>query len=439
MAAHSSIVTVLPSTADSVPFGHTDQGVSALGPAGYTETEVLLRGAAADEAYTTRALLRHPADRARFSGIVLVEPMHWAGVRSVWRAARRDLVSAGHAWAEIASQSTASRRLKEFDSARYSDVSLVDGVGGSGPAEASIGANARAGRTISSVRLESDAFQTHWHRTNVQSAEIIADFADALREGATPLAGVTHVFFGGLSQSGGVVRAFASEHHRRLSQDRPIFDGYLPMSSGGDALTDLDVPVVELLGESELEESRARFLLPGQVRGFTHRRDDSPRYRLFEVAGMGHTDSRDDPPPDPPASLPRGRRWSRFPNAHVVHFAWNALLRWACEGAEPPRGQVIETDSRGWIRRDEYGNALGGLRTPHLDIPLAHVSAIAGAGAEWSCGSELAFDEARLRSLYYSEGAYRTRVGARLDELVAEGYYREDDAADYVSRATWTE
>ncbi|WP_166999413.1 alpha/beta hydrolase domain-containing protein [Paramicrobacterium fandaimingii] len=438
MAAQRTVVTSLPSNAQSVPFGHDDIGVSELPSAGYAQTEVLLSGVAAGEAYTTRALLRHPADRACFSGVVLVEPMHWAGVRSVWRATRRVLVSGGHAWAEIASQSTSPQRLKSFDPVRYADVTLADVADDAGPAEASIGADAAAGHTFESVRLESDAFQARWHRSTVQSAEIIAHFADALREGATPLTGVTHVFLGGLSQSGGVTRAFATDHHRHVSREHPIFDGYLPMASGGEALTDLDVPVVELLGESELEELRARYVLPGQVRGFSHRRADSPRYRLYEVAGMGHTDSRDDPPPRSQAALPGGRRWSRFPNAHAVHFAWNALLRWVRDGTEPPHGCVIDTDQCGRILRDEHGHALGGLRSPYLDVPVVQVSAIAGAGAEWSCGSELVFDEARLLGLYGSESAYRSRVGACLDELVAEGYYLTDDAVDYLSRATWT-
>lgn len=439
MGADRITVRLHPTREGSLPLGHDDLGSEELGAAGYVEAELLVSGTAAGEPYTTRALLRYPENGALFSGAVLVEPMHWMGVRSVWRAARRYLISGGHAWAEIASQATAPARLKRFDPSRYADVVLVDGSPDEGPAEASIGADAATGRTFENVQRESDSFRAKWSRSNLQSPEIIAQFARAVRGGATPLEGVTHVFLGGLSQSGGIARAFAAEHHARFSDGRAIFDGYVPMSSGGDAPEDLDVPVIELLGESELEEIRAAHLLPGQVRGFSHRRPDSERYRLYEVAGMGHNDSRDDPPPHPSVTLPEGRRWSRFPNSHVVHFAVDALLRWSLEGTPPPPGRVISTDPRGRIARDEHGHARGGLRSPHVDVPTACVSAVAGPGPEWPCGAETPFDHSTLEELYGDEDAYRQRVSARVSELVSEGYYRPDDATNYIARATWTD
>ncbi len=439
MGADRTTVRLHPTREDSFPLGHDDLGSEELGAAGYVETELFVSGTAAGERYTTRALLRAPENVALFSGVVLVEPMHWMGVRSVWRAARRYFLRQGHAWAEIACQSTAPRRLKQFDPSRYADIALVDGARDEKPSEARIGDDAGAARTLESVRRESDAFRATWRRANVQSPEIIAQFARAVRDGLTPLTGVTQVFLSGLSQSGGIARAFAAEHHARFSADGAVFDGYLPMSSGGDALPDLDVPVIELLGESELEELRAQFLLPGQVRGLSHRRADSAHYRLYEVAGMAHTDSRDDPAPGPPARLPAGQRWSRFPNAHVVHVALDSLVRWARDGVAAPPGRLIETDEHGRIVRDRHGHARGGLRSPHLDVPLARVSAIAGAGREWACGSEEPFASDTLRTLYGSESAYRSAAAARLAELGSEGYYLPDDAADYLARATWAD
>lgn len=435
MSPHT--VTHRPASAGTVPHGHGDPGVADLAAAGYVETELVVGGVAADTAYTTRALLRHPANPAAFSGIVLVEPMHWAGGRPVWRAARRHLVRAGHAWAEIASQATAPRHLRASDPHRYADVEIVDAAGAS-PTAARIGI-AADDRTVADVRRESDAFRALWRRSSVQSPEIIAQFARAVRDGRTPLGGATHVFLGGLSQSGGVVRAFAADHHAHFGARGPVFDGYLAMSSGGDAPRDLDVPLVELLGEAEFEEVRNLFLLPGQVRGLSHRRDDSARHRLYEVAGMAHTDTRDDAPPGPPARLPAGHRWSRFPNSHLVHFAWDALVRWARDGVVPPPGRLIDLDARGRIARDADGNALGGVRSPHLDIPLARVAAIAGPGPEWACGSEDPFDADARRHRYGTATAYRRAVGARLADLVSEGYYLPDDAADYLARATWSD
>src|SRR5690606_2471365 len=60
----------------------------------------------------------------------------------------------------------------------------------------------------------------------------------------------------------------------------------------------------------------------------------------------------------------------------VSTFMYNAmtyqglehLLHWVGHGIVPPRAPRIVTGANG-VERDEHGNALGGVRTPQLQVP----------------------------------------------------------------------
>ncbi|WP_403022116.1 alpha/beta hydrolase domain-containing protein [Salinibacterium sp. GXW1014] len=436
MATPAMKIRTLAETTTSRAFGGDDWGVDRLMDAGYAQTELLLAGVAANEPFTVRALLRHPIDLSRASGVAVVEPMHFAGGRSAWPVIQRETVRAGHVWAEVSCQPSAVGILSSFDADRYASVALVDGAGPDAPSTASIGTDAATGRTMDDVRRESEKFRRRWFAAAVQAPEILGQFADALRSGAGPVGSVSTVLLTGLSQTGGFTRNFAMAHHAALSGTHPVFDGYLPMCSGGDALPDLDVPIIELLAESEMEQLRVSHLLPGQTVAFTHRRADSHRFRLYEVAGMSHADTRDHPPQHPGELVP-GQRWSTFPSSHVVAAALASLVRWARDGHEPPPGAVFTLDRDGKLARDEHGNVTGGLRTPHVDVPTSTISAISGPGAAWLNGCEQPFPPHKLRALYGTEDAYRMRVAACLDELVELGYVLRPDADEYLAEAHW--
>ncbi|MDQ2697503.1 MAG: alpha/beta hydrolase domain-containing protein, partial [Actinomycetota bacterium] len=336
--------------------------------------ELLVSGTAAGDPYTTRMLVRPPADSARFSGVVVMEAMHLSGGRPLWRALRHQLIRAGHGWAEVASQAPAAMgALRASDPERYERVHLT------GPDEldatgSTLLATPGDPADMAAVRRRSRAFMASWARDAPQSPWILAQAAALIRSGATPFGDVGTIVLGGSSQSAGVVRAFIGNHHAALRRagGAPVFDGYLPLSSGGDALPDIDVPVIEVLGESELPAVRAAHGIPGQATALDHRRPDSATFRLYEVAGMPHVDSRDLEPQLDPAILPQGAVWSRYPYAHVMAGALEALLRWVREGVAPAPGRTLVVDPvTGAIARDRHGNAVGGLRSPHVDVPTS--------------------------------------------------------------------
>ena len=105
-----------------------------------------------------------------------------------------------------------------------------------------------------------------------------------MKSDRSPIVGgpVRHAVLGGYSNTGPVVRQYiASKHEQaRLAGDAPVFDGYFPVQtavgSAPTAIPDLDVPVIEIQGESEVIRTFQR--------GFDHlgyRRPDSDSYRLY--------------------------------------------------------------------------------------------------------------------------------------------------------------
>jgi hypothetical protein len=87
------------------------------------------------------------------------------------------------------------------------------------------------------------------------------------------------------------------------------------------------------------------------------------------------------------------------------HFVANAALRslrdWAGHGTQPAHGAPLDTTSSA-IVRDAHLNALGGVRTPQVDVPIATLT---GEGSGLN-GSTTPFDTATLEALYPTHGAY---------------------------------
>ena len=296
---------------------------------------------------------------------------------------------------------------------------------------------------------EYDAFKERWWEATPQSLEIIAQVARALRQ---PLPGAdlpsaSHLYFAGISQTGGVVRRFIERKHAIAGfPGAPVFDGYLPAASGGAALEDIDVPVIELLGEAELQSVRWACGVSGQVRGLSHRRADSPKFRLFEVAGMAHRETRYMSESDAErlreSPLPDGASWSTYPNSFVYGAVLALLTNWVEHGIEPPRSRHIMTrDAGDEVVRDALGNARGGIRGPHVDVPLSQLVAATPMGRpSWYHGHEIPLSSARCRELYGSPDEYRRQLSRALSGLVEQRFLLSEDAEELRregERADW--
>lgn len=401
-------------------FGAQDPGTASLADAGYVTSEYLFSGIACEASFTTRILVRHPAEAAAFSGIAVIEPMHFAGGRPVWTSCREYLVRCGHAWAEVACQARpAMEVLRPADKQRYEHVSLALGDGAP---------RSTAGDGEDELRAEADAFISSWWATSPQLASILAQAIDALHRGQLPIGEVRRVILAGLSQTGGIVRQTAARNGLVTATGRP--DGVLAMHSGGQRLEDPAQPVIEMIAEADMESVRRAARLPGQARSLRHRQADSTAFRGYEVAGMSHADSRYR---RPPGARPPGVRWSQFPHSHVTHAMLDALIQWVDADVTPPPGQVLDTEpASGELVRDELGHARGGVRTADTEFPLAQRHVITPGPGTWMFGHEYPLTGRQFTSRYGDPATYLSAAAARMDVLLGERLVLRDDAARWL-------
>jgi hypothetical protein len=215
----------------------------------------------------------------------------------------------------------------------------------------------------------------------------------------------------------------------------PIVDGYLATSTlGSTPMMVVDVPTVHMPTMTEVNNGT----------GFRRADSDAPenRYRLYEVAGMAHANSRETVTYIPnPCALPV----SDFPWGAMVAMGLQHLAEWTLHGVVPPRAAPLEFDNNtandgSRLALDDNGNAKGGVRNTYVDVPVAAYgvpNAGATPAANFNCaiaGWRVAYDEETLRELYRSHGAYTSRVNRRLMDLIREGWmlpeYAEDVRAD---------
>ena len=367
---------------------------------GYTFEEYFVSGTAANEPYTVRLLVAAPADASAelFSGHVLVEPKHGTGIPFVWNFTREYLMARGHGAVEVSVfPSTVERTLKGANPERYADLRVAD----------------------------------------EQASDILAQVGVLLKSDETPLSGARWLHMTGHSMAVGPVWHYMDTHHdrRRLADGDPIYDGFFPettrTASRLGKFPDVDVPTVLINSELEVEVVLVE-------EGIDYRKPDSDepgeQFRLYEVAGMPHNPSW-----QYPALAGLGLEDScdqplnSFGYAPMVSMALDHLLRWAEDGTPPPRAKRIavegDRDDPTAIRRDEHGNAVGGVRSTFVDVPVAAHAAlnsgegVPGVGDCLVFGAQRDFTEAELQNLYGSHAGYVNRFNRRLNELIDDGWY----------------
>ena len=98
----------------------------------------------------------------------------------------------------------------------------------------------------------------------------------------------------------------------------------------------------------------------------------------------------------------------------MFNAALASLRRWARYGlAVPPSALPIGLNADGTVARDTFGNALGGVRTPQLEVPIATL--LGTGGCSPLVGSTMPFGGATLAALYPTHQDYvgTVRTAAR--------------------------
>jgi Alpha/beta hydrolase domain len=457
----------IPVTAESYPLMASNklQTIVDLPKLGYVEEEFFVTGRAnvydwaadgrlsvktAGAPYTTRILVRRPADPRRFSGNVILEISNSArrfDFSFAWGVSNSYFTENGDAFVVVTLAPANFEGLKAFDAARYAPLSLANPT----PEEACIAG--RAGGAPQTATVEEGL---QWDILSQVGALL-----KAARPGG-PMAGF-NVQRAYLTAYGGELTTYIAAIHpnARLANGRHVYDGYIqhrhpalvrirrcaPAPAANDPrqiLRNVDVPIIRIVGQTDV------------LATYAQRREDNDapgdRYRLYEIAGGAHADAAFYPYMPPVADLKKAgsafpflafwpfanqcepeMSFSRTPiNTVALNAAFANLTRWIRDSAAPPKAPRIQVENVGTpqarIVLDMFGNAVGGVRTPYLDVPIA--TYYTSTKGETFC-PELArtepFTWTRLVSLYGTPQNYAAKVAQSVDHLVRERWLTESD------------
>lgn len=462
----------IPVTSGSYPFLASDHDAEPinLSQYGYTEQEYLVTGRAnvyswpelqtltvdASGPYTSRILVRRPADRARFSGNVRVEPLNpTAGhdLDAEWEIAHDGFMRNGDAYVGITVKPVAISALKKFDPARYARLSM------SNPAPST-----RCAPASSPEKASEDGLA--WDIISQVGRLIKSDIPE------NPLRGllVANSDLTGWSQSGSydVTYLNAIARHVTMPDGKSIFDGYLP-GAGSYAGT----PINQCAPTIPVGDPRVRYNPPGgqpvivvstptdfYTAGSYNRRTDRPsdsdapdrRIRLYEIGGGCHL------PADHARNFPSTAELdkagfppftnfvyplSSFPLHAVLDAAFANLDGWVRNGTPPPHAsRLTVANPNVWpveAVKDDYGNPIGGVRTPSVDVPIETYAergpTVHDTTEGYYAGYDIPFAPGYLKILYPTHQDYVDKVTADVDALVGQHWLTPYDGSQLVNEA----
>jgi hypothetical protein len=377
------------------------------------------------QAYVTQVYVRRPRTPGRFSGTLLIEPLHFSGVASVHMVASPYMLRSGHAWACVAAQKMPlDRFVKPFAAERYASLHVENPPNTLPPDPTN---------PMAQMMIGSDVCN-----------DILAQSTAALRARRGPFSElhIRHALLIGHSQTGMVTTSFIQHAHEsmRLASGGPVFDGYFPAGAPITQFGPRDVPLIQVLSDADICDAQARF---GPVpQGRTYRRPDSDapidRYRLYELAGFPHAATRY-PPVNNLAiwrqqgiNLPDTAVLNSLPHNEMFQMGLQHLVQWVSAGTTPPRAERIELAPDGrYFAKDGNGNSRGGVRCVQMDVPhSAYMPALTNPDGTFRFGSiglEQPFDVAKMRQLYGDKATYVLRFNQRLDALVKQGWFLQED------------
>jgi len=93
------------------------------------------------------------------------------------------------------------------------------------------------------------------------------------------------------------------------------------------------------------------------------------------------------------------------------------------------------------VERDALGNAVGGIRTPYVDVPVAHFTGGGQTGSSFcsAFGTTDLFDQAMLLSLYATKQDYVDAIDTATDSAVSNGFIVPEDGELIKAQARVTE
>ncbi len=402
-----------------------------------------------EEPYKSRFIVVLPKDMATFNGTVIVEWMNVTGgldVPVVWVNAHREIMRKGYGYVAVSAQKVG-----------------IDG-----------GTSRSQGTANPLKAMDPSRYASLSHPGDAFCFDIFSDVARVLR-------GVrAREIFGSLSP---LVLLAAGESQSAIylttyvnivDPDSKLYDGFLihsrvataaplgnmsifeaPAAWGEQVVRispSLRVPVVQVVTETDV-------IRLGHMTGFhAARQPDGEKLRTWEIAGSAHADNylfgvgMIDAPGVPIEQL--AKAWSPLseikgmqlanpinngPQHHyVIEAAIRHLDEWVKLGIEPPHADnlevLAETPSR--LKTDRHGNAIGGVRTPWVDVPISQLTGDPILSKNDLAGMVVPFGRSLLEELYPAGRVqYVGRFKASLDEAIANGFILQDDREEILQLA----
>ncbi len=459
--------------ATSYPFGAANhvrlpENLAAIG---YVEEEYFVSGLAniytwpapgpavvrtANAPYTTRILVRRPVKVNNFSGNVIVEPLNPSNLFDLnlgWGLMHDQIVRNGDIWVGVTVKPVSMQTLKTFDPVRYAPLSMDNPLPLIDPNNC--------------ATVPSDSSRT---TENGLAWDIYSQVGELLRGrtaknpvyygGKKPKQAVKMYGFG-YSQTGGYMYDYINGVAPLAKQQtgHSIYDAYVVAVAGGafvgvvpinqceaiPALTDprlqfsnVGVPIIHVMSQSDY------------LRGITARRPDSDvpsdAYRQYEMAGAGHATPGElnfaAAPADiikggravPPMDCNEGPR-SRFPSSIFFDSTLRNLDQWVRKNIAPPHGSPIVVENGAPVV-DRWGNVVGGLRSPYLDVPTSTwYGSSTGPSFCVIAGHEVPFSKSLLKQIYPSHADYVKAVIKDTKALVQQGFITNYDGQRLIREA----
>ncbi|MCG8316154.1 MAG: hypothetical protein MI976_23325 [Pseudomonadales bacterium] len=398
--------------------------------------------------YKSRMVVYRPIDPKKFNGTVIVE---WMNVSSSvdtpteWIMLHTELMRKGYAYVGVSAQQVG---IEGGPIPLPKLISLCLSV-----------------KCVSPLR-----YASLYHPGDSFSYDIFLQAAQLIRypQVLNPLGEMKPeiVIAAGQSQSAHRLVTFANAFGKNIE----VFDGYFIHSRLGVGLPELG------FGSAPLSQAPQQVIHPGEVvqirndlnvpvmnlqaetdqldlKAYLSRQEDSDYFRLWEIAGSAHADiyvslwglfdTGDNTQaakitysktPNPVLGSCSSRINTGPQHHFIAKAALEALNNWITKGIAPgkfPRLQLNSTADD--FQRDIYGIALGGVRSPYVDVPIASMTGSnhaprEGQGLCYLYGTTDPLPNEILSSLYPTSEDYIASVTSAVYEAINHGTLLPEDA-----------
>ena len=400
-----------------------------------------------DAPYCSRIVVRKPKDPSKFSGIVHCELCNpnsgYDRSNTGWAPSNEYIMSRGHGSVSMTISEIAMKGLRRFDPERYGELAFKNPIRPEDRMPAVMGLGGRMPDEETEDGLK-------WDYISQVGALVKSGLPGSPFDGY----GVKKIMLQGTT--GGDLSAYAAAIHPlvRLGGGEHVYDGFLVFMTGAPGGLNNYRAMLHELDPRDLytcEVPLIHLLTLGDLLGDTihpswstlwhrYQPNEEGRYlRIIEIAGAGISRryasaysccNEDVEKAGAKQLVGAGEMQAEYPAHYVVCAMIENLIEWMTTGKAPEICDYVETEGEYpnlRFKKDRFGNAMGGLRSPYVDCPL-YVYTPAG-------GTERRLTDDEIRSLYSSREDYVKKVTASVNKMLEKRYILPEHAEMVIKEA----